>query len=48
MRHGLSAPAHEHDGELAGAAWEVDLTSPEARPDPGTWCTEVVQPYRIQ
>jgi len=43
----LASWVHEHDGELAGAAWEVYLTSPEAQPDPGTWRTEVVQPYRI-
>ncbi|MGW5740525.1 GyrI-like domain-containing protein [Amycolatopsis sp. NPDC003861] len=43
----LACWVHEHDGELAGAAWEVYLTSPEAQSDPGTWCTEVVQPYRI-
>lgn len=43
----LACWVHEHDGELAGAAWEVYLTSPDAQPDPGTWRTEVVQPYRI-
>ncbi|MGW5718594.1 GyrI-like domain-containing protein [Amycolatopsis sp. NPDC003865] len=43
----LACWVHEHDGELAGAAWEVYLTSPEAQPDPGAWRTEVVQPYRI-
>ena len=43
----LASWVHEHDGEPAGAAWEVYLTSPEAQPDPGSWCTEVVQPYRI-
>jgi len=43
----LACWVHEHDGELAGAAWEVYLTTPEAQPDPGSWQTEVVQPYRI-
>ncbi|UOX90639.1 GyrI-like domain-containing protein [Amycolatopsis sp. FBCC-B4732] len=43
----LACWVHEHDGELAGAAWEVYLTSPGARPDPGAWRTAIVQPYRI-
>ncbi|WIY00487.1 GyrI-like domain-containing protein [Amycolatopsis mongoliensis] len=43
----LASWVHEHDGELAGDAWEVYLTSPAEHPDPSTWRTEVVQPYRI-
>ena len=33
-------------GEPAGEAWEVYLSDPVANPDPSTWRTEVVQPYR--
>jgi effector-binding domain-containing protein len=36
----------EHGGELAGDAWEVYFSDPAAEPDPATWRTEVVQPYR--
>ena len=36
----------EHGGELAGDAWEVYFSDPSAEPDPATWRTEVVQPYR--
>jgi hypothetical protein len=37
---------HELGGELAGNAWEVYLSDPSAQPDPATWRTEIVQPYR--
>jgi len=43
----LACWVHEHDGELAGSAWEVYLTSPDAQPDPGSRRTEIVQPFRI-
>jgi len=29
-----------------GPAWEVYHTDPDAQPDPATWRTEIVQPYR--
>lgn len=35
----------EH-GTPAGAPWEVYLNDPGEHPDPATWETEVVQPYR--
>ena len=49
------APAYEalaswvssHGGEPAGAPWEVYFSDPAVEPDPATWHTEVVQPYRL-
>jgi effector-binding domain-containing protein len=35
-------------GQLAGDPWEVYFSDPEQRPDPSTWRTEIVQPYRIR
>jgi len=35
-----------HGGEPVGDAWEVYLSDPNADPDPSTWRTEVVQPYK--
>jgi len=43
----LASWVHEHDGELAGDAWEIYFTSPAEHPDPATWRTEIVQPYKI-
>lgn len=36
----------ENGGEPVGDAWEVYYSDPEEEPDPATWRTEVVQPYR--
>ncbi len=36
----------EHGGELAGDPWEVYFSDPSTEPDPATWRTEIVQPYR--
>jgi len=36
----------EHDAHPEGPAWEVYHTDPDEQPDPATWHTEVVQPYR--
>lgn len=36
----------QHGGELAGDPWEVYLSDPSAEPDPATWRTEILQPYR--
>lgn len=36
----------EHGGELAGDPWEVYFSDPSTEPDPATWRTQVVQPYR--
>ena len=36
----------DHGGEPAGDPWEVYLTDPEEHPDPATWRTEIVMPYR--
>jgi effector-binding domain-containing protein len=44
--HALEAWITERGGELAGDPWEVYLSDPGAQPDPATWRTEIVQPYR--
>lgn len=36
----------EHGGEITGDPWEIDLSDPEAQPDPATWRTDVVMPFR--
>jgi effector-binding domain-containing protein len=33
-------------GEPAGDPWEVYFSDPASEPDPATWRTEIVQPYR--
>jgi effector-binding domain-containing protein len=35
-----------HGGEPAGDPWEVYFTDPASEPDPATWRTEIIQPYR--
>jgi effector-binding domain-containing protein len=42
----LASWVNEHKGEPAGDAWEVYFSDPSSEPDPGTWRTEIVQPYR--
>ncbi len=42
----LASWVSEHGGELAEDAWEVYFSDPSTEPDPATWRTEVVQPYR--
>lgn len=42
----LASWVTDHGGELAGDAWEVFFSDPAAEPDPATWRTEIVQPYR--
>jgi effector-binding domain-containing protein len=37
----------EHDGHPEGPAWEVYYSDPAEQPDPSTWKTEIVQPYRV-
>lgn len=37
----------EHDGHPEGPAWEVYHSDPSEHPDPATWRTEIVQPYRV-
>lgn len=37
----------EHGGEPAGDAWENYFSGPVSQPDPATWRTEIVQPYRV-
>ena len=36
----------ERDLEPAGPHWEVYYTNPAAQPDPSTWSTDLVSPYR--
>lgn len=36
----------ERGGEPTGDPWEVYYSDPEEQPDPATWRTEVVLPYR--
>ncbi|GAA0247848.1 GyrI-like domain-containing protein [Saccharothrix mutabilis subsp. mutabilis] len=42
----LAAWVRDQGGELAGDAWEVYLSDPNTQPDPATWRTGIVQPYR--
>lgn len=38
----------EGQGAIAqGPPWEVYYSDPEQQPDPATWRTEIVQPYRL-
>ena len=37
----------EQDGRPEGAAWEVYYSDPAEQPDPATWRTEIVQPYKV-
>jgi effector-binding domain-containing protein len=36
----------EHDGVPEGPPWEVYYSDPNQQPDPSTWRTEIVQPFR--
>jgi effector-binding domain-containing protein len=36
----------EQGGQPAGHPWETYFTDPSEHPDPATWRTDVVQPYR--
>jgi effector-binding domain-containing protein len=36
----------EHNGVVDGAPWEIYYTDPNEQPDPATWRTEIVQPYK--
>lgn len=43
---GLLAWIRDHGGEPAGDAWEIYFSDPAVEPDPATWRTLIVQPYR--
>ena len=43
----LASWVREQGGELVGDAWEIYYSDPEEEPDPKSWRTEIVQPYRI-
>lgn|SRR5512146_2905999 len=43
----LASWVTRHGGELAGDPWEVYFTDPASEPDPATWRTEIIQPYRV-
>lgn len=36
----------EQGGQPSGDPWEVSLTDPQENPDPSSWRTEIVVPYR--
>ncbi|MBK7623518.1 MAG: GyrI-like domain-containing protein [Kineosporiaceae bacterium] len=36
----------DHGGTPSGPPWEVYLSDPAEQPDPTTWQTRIVQPYR--
>lgn len=42
----LAAWLHDRGAQADGPAWEVYHTDSDLEPDPATWRTEVVQPYR--
>ena len=42
----LASWVSSHGGEPAGDPWEVYFSDPASEPDPATWRTEIVQPYR--
>lgn len=42
----LAAWLIEHGGEPVGDPWEVYLSGPPTEPDPASWRTEILQPYR--
>lgn len=42
----LTSWVRQHGGQLRGDPWEVYLSDPSAEPDPATWRTQIVQPYR--
>ncbi len=42
----LASWVSEHGGELGGDPWEVYFSDPSTEPDPATWRTQIVQPYR--
>ena len=42
----LTAWLEEHGALAEGPPWEVYHTDPNEQPDPATWRTEIVQPYR--
>jgi effector-binding domain-containing protein len=44
----LSSWVEEQNGEATGNAWEVYFSDPNAQPDPATWKTVIVQPYRLK
>lgn len=43
----LLAWISEHGGTLTGSAWEVYHSDPKEEPEPTTWRTEIIQPYRL-
>jgi effector-binding domain-containing protein len=43
----LASWVSDRGGEPTGDAWEIYSSDPEQQPDPRTWRTEIVQPYRV-
>ena len=44
----LASWVSERGWELVGDAWEVYFSDPSTEPDPATWRTQIVQPYRAE
>jgi effector-binding domain-containing protein len=42
----IEAWVTEHNGVIDGPPWEVYYTDPSVQPDPSTWRTEIIQPYK--
>lgn len=42
----LASWVTDNGGEATEDAWEVYFSDPTTQPDPATWRTEIVQPYR--
>ena len=42
----LASWVSERGNEPAGDPWEVYFSEPSVEPDPATWRTQIVQPYR--
>lgn len=42
----LASWVTDHGNEAVGDPWEVYFSDPSRQPDPATWRTEIVQPYR--
>ena len=43
----LASWVRAEGGELVGDAWEIYYSDPQVEPDPKSWRTEIVQPYRV-
>ena len=44
--HALLTWVTDHGGTVVGDPWELYYSDPVSEPDPATWRTEIIQPYR--